>query len=277
MEDIGEKAVIVTGAARGIGRTLAFGLLQAGYCVTLMDRAAETLAATAVDAQAIAPSDRILIVTGDVAREDDALRTVNETRSAFGRLYALVNNAGIPRSSVRPDVMRNPYRLWELTPDQWRGFFDSHVHGFFLMTQAAIPHLLAQRSGRVVTVTTSLDHMIRAGSAGYGSAKASMEASMSILAHELAGSGVTANVLVPGGAVNTPAVVDDGSIPRSAFIQAEVMIPPLLWLLSRAADAVNGQRFIAARWKPADGPEQAAQMAGAPIAWPQLGAQSITP
>ena len=100
MGDIGEKAVIVTGAARGIGRTLAFGLLQAGYCVTLMDRAAETLAATAVDAQAIAPSGRILIVTGDVAREDDARRTVNETRVAFGRLYALVNNAGIPRSSV---------------------------------------------------------------------------------------------------------------------------------------------------------------------------------
>lgn len=277
MDNVEQGAVIVTGAARGIGRSLAFGLLEAGYCVTLMDRAAEMLAATAIDAHAIAPSDRILAVAGDVSRDEDAQRTILDTQKAFGRLDALVNNAGVPRSSIRPDVMRNPYRIWELTPEQWRSFFDSHVHGFFLMTRAVMPHLLTQKSGRVVTITTSLDHMIRAGSSGYGSAKAAMEASMSILAQELAGTGVTANVLVPGGAVNTPAVIDDGAIPRSAFIQAEVMVPPLLWLLSPAAAAVNCQRFIAARWKPSDDPDEAAKVAGAPTAWPQLGTQSVVP
>ena len=268
---------IVTGAARGIGRTLAFGLLEAGCRVTLMDVAADTLGATVEEARTRFGHDQLLAATGDVASERDAHRTVDETRRAFGGLDALVNNAGVGRAFVRADVMRNPYRLWELTPTQWRRFFEVHVHGFFNMTQAALPTLLAQRHGRIVTVTTSLDHMIRAGSAGYGSAKAAMEASMAILAEELAGTGVTANVLVPGGPVNTPGVPDDGTIPRSAFIQADVMVPPLRWLLSGAADGVSGRRFIAARWDASKPPEDAALAAGAPVAWPQLGRQAIMP
>lgn len=266
-------AVIVTGAAQGIGRALAFGLLRAGYCVALMDRAAATLAQTVQEARAMA-ADRALAIVGDVGRAEDARRASDATRSAFGRVDALVNNAGVPRSAVRADVLRNPYRLWDLSEQQWRAFFDSHVHGFFLMTQAVLPVLLAQRQGRIVTVTTSLDHMIRAGCGGYGGAKAAMEASMATLAQELAGSGVTANVLVPGGAVDTPAVIDDGSFPRSALIAPEVMVPPLLWLLSAEAAPVNGQRIIAARWQPRARPHEAAAAAGAPIAWPQLGAQS---
>jgi NAD(P)-dependent dehydrogenase (short-subunit alcohol dehydrogenase family) len=268
---------IVTGAARGIGRTLALGLLDAGWHVTLMDWSADALAASADEARALAGRDRVLAVIGNVSSEADALRTVAETKAAFGGIDALVNNAGIGRATIRADVMRNPYKLWELTGDQWRRFFDIHVHGFFNMTRAALPAMLDQRHGRIVTVTTSLDHMIRAGSAGYGSAKAAMEASMSILAEELADSGVTANVLVPGGPVNTPGVPDDGTIPRSAFIQAEVMVPPLLWLLSSAADAINGRRYVAARWDASKPAAEAAEIAGAPAAWPQLGKQAIMP
>ncbi len=268
---------IITGAARGIGCTLAFGLLEAGCRVTLMDVAGDTLGATVEEVRTRFGRDQLLAVTGDVASESDARRTIDETRRVFGGLDALINNAGVGRASVRSDVMRNPYRLWELTPVQWRRFFEVHVHGFFNMTQAALPTLLARKRGRIVTVTTSLDHMIRAGSAGYGSAKAAMEASMAILAEELSGTGVTANVLVPGGPVNTPGVPDDGTIPRSAFIQADVMVPPLIWLLSREADAVNGRRFIAARWDAAKPSEDAAAAAGAPVAWPQLGKQAIMP
>lgn len=272
-----DTTVIVTGAARGIGQTLAFGLLMAGCRVTLMDVAADTLAATAKVAGEAFGRDRVLPLVGDVADEADAQSAVGQTWREFGALNALINNAGIGRAAVRADVMRNPYRLWELTPEQWRRFFEVHVHGFFNMTQAALPSLLAQRHGRIVTITTSLDHMIRAGSAGYGSAKAAMEASMAILGEELAGSGVTANVLVPGGPVNTPGVPDDGTIPRAAFIQAEVMVPPLIWLLSPDAAEVNGRRFIAARWDSALAPAEAAEGSSAPVAWPQLGKQAIMP
>ena len=272
-----DTTAIVTGAARGIGQTLAFGLLTAGARVTLMDIDADTLNATATVASEVFGKDRILPIVGDVSVVTDAQVAVIETWREFGTLHALINNAGIGRATVRPDVMRNPYKLWELTPEQWRLFFEVHVHGFFNMTQAALPSLLAQGQGRIVTVTTSLDHMIRAGSAGYGSAKAAMEASMAILAEELTGSGVTANVLVPGGPVNTPGVPDDGTIPRSAFIQAEVMVPPLIWLLSRQAHDISGKRFIAARWDASKPADEAAPAASAPIAWPQLGKQAIMP
>jgi NAD(P)-dependent dehydrogenase (short-subunit alcohol dehydrogenase family) len=173
--------------------------------------------------------------------------------------------------------MRNPYKLWEMTAEQWRAFFEVHVHGFFNMTQSALPSMVAQHHGRIITITTSMDHMIQTGSGGYGSAKAATEASMAIVAQELAGTGVTANILVPGGPVNTPSVPDDGTIPRSAFIQAEVMVPPLLWLLSPDAHEVTGRRFIAARWDTALPDNQAAEGCGAPIAWPQLGKQTILP
>ena len=272
-----DTVAIITGAARGIGQTLAFGLLAAGARVTLMDVDGDTLNATATVAVEAFGHDRVLALAADVSNEEHARSVVGETWREFGALHALINNAGVGRATVRADVMRNPYKLWELTPEQWRLFFEVHVHGFFNMTQAALPSLLAQQHGRVVTVTTSLDHMLRAGSAGYGSAKAAMEASMAILAEELVGTGVTANVLVPGGPVNTPGVPDDGTIPRSAFIQAEVMVPPLIWLLSHEAVDVNGRRFIAARWDPSKPSEQAAATAGAPIAWPQLGKQAIMP
>lgn len=272
-----DTVAIVTGAGRGIGQTLAFGLVAAGARVTLMDIDADTLNTTATVIAETFGRDRLLALAGDVSSEEDAQNVVGETWREFGALHALINNAGIGRATVRADVMRNPYKLWELTPEQWRAFFEVHVHGFFNMTQTALPTLLAQQSGRIVTVTTSLDHMLRSGSAGYGSAKAAMEASMAILAEELAGSGVTANVLVPGGPVNTPGVPDDGSIPRSAFIQAEVMVPPLIWLLSREAQDVNGRRFIAARWDASKPAQEAATAASAPIAWPQLGKQAIMP
>jgi NAD(P)-dependent dehydrogenase (short-subunit alcohol dehydrogenase family) len=160
---------------------------------------------------------------------------------------------------------------------QWRRFMEVNVTGFFVMTNAALPILRKAGWGRIVTVTTSLDTMIAGGATGYGGAKAALEATMATLAHDLEGSGVTANVLVPGGPVNTPMFHDDGSIPRDAFIQPEVMLPPLTWLLSRTSDAISGRRFIAARWDASLEPAEAAEQAGAPAAWPQLGAQAIMP
>jgi NAD(P)-dependent dehydrogenase (short-subunit alcohol dehydrogenase family) len=269
--------VIITGAASGIGLAMALGLARDGVPVVLMDRSEADLQSALQRAEAIGDTKRLLAVAGDITSEDDAHRTVEQTLRAFGDLRALVNNAGIGRGGIRADFLRNPIRFWEMSAAQWRRFLDVNVTGPFIMTNAALPSLREAGWGRIVTVTTSLDTMIVAGATGYGSSKAALEATMATLAHDLAGSGVTANVLVPGGPVNTPMFRDDGSIPRDAFIQPEVMVPPLRWLLSRASDAVNGRRFVAARWNASLEPALAAEQAGAPIAWPQLGAQAILP
>ena len=147
----------------------------------------------------------------------------------------------------------------------------------FLMTRAVLPTLLAQRWGRIINVTTSLDIMWRGMMQPYGASKAANEAMLAALAQELDGTGVTANVLVPGGAADTRMVSRTAVPDRSTLIAPEVMVKPLVWLCSNASDGVNGQRFIAAKWDTKVPPEQAAKNAAAPAAWQQLGRQSINP
>jgi NAD(P)-dependent dehydrogenase (short-subunit alcohol dehydrogenase family) len=269
--------VIVTGAARGIGRAIAFGLLRAGARVAMVDRAEHDLNQCAVEARAVATADAVVPICADITRPEDVQRIIERTVAAFGGIYGLVNNAGIGRFWLRQDFLTRPIRFWELEPEQWRRFIDVNANGFFQMTHAVIGHLLQQGRGRVITVTTSIDTMIRGGSVGYGGSKAAIEASMATLAEDLIGRRVTANVVVPGGPVNTPAMPDDGVIPRSAFIQAEVMVPPIAWLLSDEAADVSGRRFIAARWDPSLPGKQASLACGDPIGWPQLGGQTRFP
>jgi NAD(P)-dependent dehydrogenase (short-subunit alcohol dehydrogenase family) len=270
------RTAIVTGAGRGIGRTLALGLVEAGLNVVLMDRDPETLRATQTDAEAIARSAAVAI-TGDVTCEADAERALAAALAAFGRIDALVNNAGIGRHWIRGDFLQRPIPFWELTVAQWRRFIDVNATGWFVMTSTVLPVFLRTGSGSVVTVTTSLDTMIGAGCVGYGGAKAAVEATMATLAADLAGTRIRANVLVPGGPVDTPAFPDDGIIPRSAFIRPEAMLPPLRWLLSERAEGVSGQRFVARLWDEALTDAECVRIAGAPIAWPQLGTQSVLP
>ena len=90
-------------------------------------------------------------------------------------------------------------------------------------------------------------------------------------------SGVTANVLVPGGAANTRMVPTAQEPDRAKLIAPDVMVPPLLWLCSNESDGINGQRFIGMRWDKTLPPAEAAEKAGAPAAWQQLGRQSIRP
>jgi NAD(P)-dependent dehydrogenase (short-subunit alcohol dehydrogenase family) len=140
-----------------------------------------------------------------------------------------------------------------------------------------LPALLAQRWGRIINVTTSLDTMWRSLMQPYGGSKAANEALLTALAQELDGTGVTANVLVPGGAANTRLVPPRAVPDRSVLIAPEVMVPPLLWLCSHESDGVNGQRFIGARWDTKLPSAEAAKNSGAPAAWQQLGRQAVMP
>jgi len=137
--------------------------------------------------------------------------------------------------------------------------------------------MLKQKWGRVINVTTSLDTMWRGGIQPYGGSKAANEAHLAALAQELQGTGVTANVLVPGGAADTRMVSQAQEPDRAKLISPAIMVPPLVWLCSSASDDVNGQRFLAARWDESLPAEESAKKAGAPAAWQQLGRQAIVP
>src|SRR3954447_4382251 len=257
------KAVIVTGAASGMGLSMTIGLLTAGHDVTAVDRNSAGLADLAKRAANLRGS--VNPITADLAQPDSFAHVTGSALIKFGRIDALVNNAGIGQASIRSDQRKNPIRFWDTTPEQWSRFIAVNAAAPINMARAVLPHMLAAKQGRIITVTTSLGTMVREGYLLYGSSKAACESAMAVLAADLADTGVTSNILVPGGTTNTPLVGEAGD--PAKMLQPEIMSAPLLWLLSDDATQVNGRRFIAADWDAALPAAQAAEKAGAPIAW----------
>lgn len=119
--------------------------------------------------------------------------------------------------------------------------------------------------------------MLRGGWTPYGPTKASAEALSAVMAADLEGTGVTVNVVVPGGVVDTPMIPAEAPFKRSELIQPEVMLPPLRWLLSAEADQVTGQRYLGIKWDQNLPGSLAAQQAGAPIGWRDLAVLPVRP
>ena len=276
------KVAIVTGAGRGLGRVMTLGLLDAGARVMAVDLdgppldEVQEMAEDMIARKHLGAGDRFNGVVADVTWNDSAPKIVRATAERFGHVDILINNAGTNIGLLRREGQPRG-KLWETTPEEFRRIMDVNVVGTFLMTRAVVPALLAQRAGRVINITTSLDVMWRSMMQPYGASKAANEAMLTALAQELDGSGVTANILVPGGAADTRMVSRAAMPDRAALISPDVMVKPLVWLCSNASDAVNGRRFIAAKWDDRLPPEQAAEAAGAPAAWQQLGIQAIVP
>src|SRR5690242_19657844 len=198
-----QRTAIVTGAAGGIGRALVGGLLGAGTRVAAVDRTAEGLAALAQQAAERQQGANLLTIEQDLAADGAAAAVVAAARARFGRVDILVNNAGVGQATIRADARQNPIRFWEIAPEQWRLFVAVHTTAPLTLAQAVIPDMIAAKWGRIVNVTTSLGTMLRAGSPSYGPSKAALEAMSAVWAKDLEGTGVTVNVLVPGGVTNT--------------------------------------------------------------------------
>src|SRR3984893_12766610 len=270
------KVAIVTGAGRGLGQVMTLGLLEAGARVAAVEIDAQALEETESAADQRGAGERIQGVVADITRDESAPKIVRATIEHFGRLDILVNNAGINTSLLRPEG-QPVGKFWEVTPAEFRRVIDVNVVAAFLMTRAALPIMLRQGWGRIINVTTSLDTMWRNLMQPYGGSKAANEAHLTALAQELEGTGVTANVLVPGGAVDTRLVPLRRAPDRWVLIGPEVWVPPPVWLCSSASDGVNAQRFIGMRWDKNLPPAEAAKNAGAPMAWQQLGRQAVMP
>jgi len=269
-----ELVAVVTGAAGGIGRALVKGLLGAGVRVAAVDLTAGGLAALAREAGG---EGALLTIAADLSRDAAVAEIVARTRSHFGKIDILVNNAGIGQATLRAENWQRPIRFWEITPDDWRRFVAVHTTAPLMLAQAVVPGMMKAKWGRIVNVTTSLGTMIRSGSPTYGPSKAALEAFSAIMAKDLEGTGVTVNVLVPGGVTNTAMVPKEAGFDRQQMIQPEIMAPPLVWLVSNAAGGVSGRRFLAVHWDPALPPAKAAESAGAPIAWTSIATMPIEP
>jgi NAD(P)-dependent dehydrogenase (short-subunit alcohol dehydrogenase family) len=274
----GERQVaIVTGAASGIGRAMTLGLLGAGIDVAAVDREPVWLGELEEEADGRELPGSLHSILADLADPSTYAGIVSAVLRARRRIDFLVNNAGVGQGSIRADQRRNPIRFGEITPEQWGRFVAVNATAPLMMARAIVPHMLRAGRGRIITVTTSLGTMLREGYVLYGASKAAAEAATAVMSADLSGTGVTANVLVPGGMTDTRILPDAAVADRSRLLRPEIMVPPLLWLVSDAAAEVSGRRFLAAHWDTSLSATEAAEKSGAPIAWKPIATMPIEP
>jgi NAD(P)-dependent dehydrogenase (short-subunit alcohol dehydrogenase family) len=270
------KVAIVTGAAGGFGRVLVRALLAEGAKVAALDVNENGLGAL-TKALSDRGDERLFAKVTDISDYAACEGAVEDTISALGGLHILINNGALGMNAIRADHMLNPVGIREISPQVWERFVATNFTGAWNMTRAAIGHLLDQRWGRIISVTTSFFTMLRGGFHPYGPCKAGLEAMASGHAKEFTGSGVTVNIVVPGGPADTPMVTDASGFERKDLIPPAVMAPPIVWLCSEAADRITGNRYVAAHWDATKPPEQEEQRCRAPIAWPDLAQSPVWP
>lgn len=270
------KIAIVTGAAspRGLGRAMTEALVKAGARVSMMDINQQWLDETSNYMREIGGDDCVMTQVVDVTSIGEAERSIERTIEELGGLHILVNNAGVapPKMLLGGEASNN---FWEISAEEWDRVVAVNSNGPFYMTRTVVPHMLAQGWGRIIGVTTSMNTMYRAGAAPYGPSKAAHEALVAMASRELEGSGVTVNVLVPGGMASTDLIPDDTDYVRENMISPDVMMAPVVWLASDESNDINGQRFIGYNWDEELPLAERLEKAAAPAAWPQLGAQAI--
>jgi len=270
------KIAIVTGAAspRGLGRAMTEALVKAGARVSMMDINQQWLDETSNYMREIGGDDCVMTQVVDVTSIGEAERSIERTIEELGGLHILVNNAGVapPKMLLGGEASNN---FWEISAEEWDRVVAVNSNGPFYMTRTVVPHMLAQGWGRIIGVTTSMNTMYRAGAAPYGPSKAAHEALVAMASRELEGSGVTVNVLVPGGMASTDLIPDDTDYVRDNMISPDVMMAPVVWLASDESNDINGQRFIGYNWDEELPLAERLEKAVAPAAWPQLGAQAI--
>ncbi|HTK30375.1 MAG TPA: SDR family NAD(P)-dependent oxidoreductase [Candidatus Saccharimonadaceae bacterium] len=181
------KVAIITGGGRGLGRAIALRFAEEGAAVALTGTGREHLEATA--REIVAAGGRSLAVVADVAKEPDVVRMVAATIAEFGGLDILVNNAGIagPTASVA-----------EAKCEDWERTLAVNLTGAFLCSKHAIPHLIAQKGGRILNITSVAGLIGYAMRSPYAASKWGMIGLTRSLALEVGAHGITVNAIAPG-------------------------------------------------------------------------------
>ena len=267
--DPAHPVVIVTGAARGLGRAMTLSLLRNGARVGAVDlpsSAAEMRELVAL-ASAENMGERLLPVNCDVSRWADCQAAIQTVASHFGALHGLVNNAGLGMQHIGNVLKGGRKRFYEVEADTWRTSMDVNFNGPFLMAKAAAPLMVEQGWGRIVNIVTSFYTMMMEGFSPYGPSKAALESATVIWSKDLASTGVTVNALLPGGPANTRMIPEGDIDDRSKLIQPEAMMAPIAWLMSARSNGVNGHRIIASEWSVDRLNSTPASEVGAPAGW----------
>ena len=232
------KVALVTGASRGIGAAIANRLAMAGVKVAINYHTSAE-AAAAVMRSIDEAGGTAMLVDGDVSRQSDAENAVKSVVDNWGAIDILVNNAGINRDRL----------LLRMKPEDFDAVLDVNLRGAFLCTRYVMPHLIKQRHGRVINMSSVVGLSGNPGQANYAAAKAGLVGFTKAVAREVASRNVTVNALAPG--YITTGMVEDLSdekrkqildrIPMGRFGSAEEVAETVVFLSSDGAGYITGQ------------------------------------
>ena len=234
------KVAVVTGAAQGIGRAIALGLGREGARVVTADLQLDKTQSVAAELQSAGAE--ALAVEVNVASEASGKRLAEQTFARFGRVDILVNDAGIYlRSSVA-----------EMAEEDWDRTLDVNLGGNFLCSRAFIPAMRAQKSGRIISIASSIAHTGAKEFAHYAASKAAIVGFVKALAREVGADGITVNAICPGSS-NTDmprrhrseeeVMARLRATPLGHVLEPEDIVGPILFLASDAAAYVTGQAY----------------------------------
>ncbi|HBC4278541.1 3-oxoacyl-[acyl-carrier-protein] reductase [Staphylococcus aureus] len=232
------ESALVTGASRGIGRSIALQLAEEGYNVAV-NYAGSKEKAEAVVEEIKAKGVDSFAIQANVADADEVKAMIKEVVSQFGSLDVLVNNAGITRDNL----------LMRMKEQEWDDVIDTNLKGVFNCIQKATPQMLRQRSGAIINLSSVVGAVGNPGQANYVATKAGVIGLTKSAARELASRGITVNAVAPGFIVSdmTDALSDElkeqmlTQIPLARFGQDTDIANTVAFLASDKAKYITGQ------------------------------------
>ena len=266
-----DKVALVTGGLRGLGRAMTLGLAASGYRVAAVGHISNDIADIEDMADSLKLRELILPLAADLREPNDCDEVIGKTLARFGSVDILVNNAGLTFTYIDPSRFRRgtPQNFWQVSDEIVENVIATNFLAADRMARRVAPPMLEAGWGRIINVTTKLDTMNRLGTHPYGASKAALEMATEVWAKDAEGSGLTVNIVNPGAGANTPGMAvemrdmsADGRAPK--LVEPDEMVPPLLYVVSRKADKVNGYRFDANAWNANLPPAEAAKTASRP-------------
>jgi 3-oxoacyl-[acyl-carrier protein] reductase len=235
-----EKAAVVTGGGRGVGRAISLAYAKEGADV-IVNYATKDQPAQEVVEMIQKMGRKAVAVKGNVAIKADAERIIQSAVEHFGKIDILVNNAGATKTAM----------LYKMTEEQWDEVVDIHLKGPFLCIQAASKYMMEQKRGRIINVTSTAGLAGTKGQINYSSAKGGVLALTKSAARELAGYGITVNVILLG-IVSTEMSEKIRSDPKlkeiymgrillGRFAEPEEVAPAFVFLASEESNYITGQ------------------------------------